>query len=351
VKIAGEISSGKGKATIDGETNEAGALTVRVKGADFQAADIPGASVVIAPDLTFQRTQDRMQLWGQVTIPTAQVDLSKLPKVESGTSASPDVVVIDDPNPIDKSKSVPLEVNVGLIIGKKNTALSGYAKDEVRLIGYGLNATVDGWLDVHERPGDPTTGNGEIHLTGIYKAYGQDLTIEQGRLLFAGQPIDDPQVNILATRTVEAVKAKLTVSGSAKKPQLEVSADPTKSQTEALAYLVTGKPLSEANSGEGDLVQSAARSIGGAAGNLLAKGLGKRLGISDIGVQDSDEIGGSAFTVGQYLSPRLYLSYGVGLFEPGQVVTLRYRVNSKVSLEASQGPLNQKAGINYRIEK
>jgi translocation and assembly module TamB len=351
LKLTGEISSGKGKATLDGETDEAGALTVRVDGTDFQAADIPGASVVIAPDLTFQRTKDRMQLWGQVTIPTAQVDLSKLPKVEGGTSASPDVVVVDDPNPVEKSKSVPLEVNVGLIIGKKNTALAGYAKNEVRLIGYGLNATVDGWLDIHERPGEPTTGNGEIHLTGIYKAYGQDLTIEQGRLLFAGQPIDDPQVNLIGTRTVDAVKAKLTVSGSAKKPQLEVSADPTMSQTEALSYLVTGKPIKDANSGEGDLVQSAARSIGGAAGNLLAKGIGKRLGISEIGVQDSEEIGGSAFTVGQYLSPRLYLSYGVGLFEPGQVVTLRYRVSSKVSLEASQGPLSQKAGINYRIEK
>ena len=35
----------------------------------------------------------------------------------------------------------------------------------------------------------------------------------------------------------------------------------------------------------------------------------------------------------------------------GQVVTLRYRINEKLSLEASQGPLNQKAGINYRIEK
>ena len=31
----------------------------------------------------------------------------------------------------------------------------------------------------------------------------------------------------------------------------------------------------------------------------------------------------SAFTVGKYLSPRLYFSYGVGLFDPGQVITLR----------------------------
>jgi translocation and assembly module TamB len=70
-----------------------------------------------------------------------------------------------------------------------------------------------------------------------------------------------------------------------------------------------------------------------------------------MGVSDSKEIGGSAFYVGRYLSPRLYLSYGVGLFEPGQVVTLRYRVSDRVSVEASQGPLNQRAGIDYRIER
>jgi translocation and assembly module TamB len=114
---------------------------------------------------------------------------------------------------------------------------------------------------------------------------------------------------------------------------------------------VTGKPLNEVGSGEGDVVQSAARSLGGAAGNLLAKNLGKRLGIDEVGVQESEEIGGSAFTVGEYLSPRLFLSYGVGLFEPGQVVTLRYRISDRLSLEASQGTLNQRAGINYRVEK
>jgi translocation and assembly module TamB len=132
---------------------------------------------------------------------------------------------------------------------------------------------------------------------------------------------------------------------------LEVTSDPPLPQTQALSYLVAGKPISEVGAGEGDMVQSAARSLGGAAGNLLAKNLGKRLGIDEIGIEDTPEAGGSAFTVGQYLSPRLYLSYGVGLFEPGQVVTLRYRINDKLSLEAVQGTLSQRAGINYRVEK
>ena len=98
-------------------------------------------------------------------------------------------------------------------------------------------------------------------------------------------------------------------------------------------------------------MQSAARSLGGAAGNLVARSLGRSLGIDNLGVEDHPQVGGAAFTLGQYLSPRLYLSYGVGLFEPGQIVTLRYRINDRVSFEAVQGTLSQKASINYRIER
>jgi translocation and assembly module TamB len=350
IELTGKLSSGDGQVAINGHTDDAGVMFVTVQGKNFQAANIPGASVIIDPDLTFRRSQEQMILYGRTHIAKAQIDLSKLPRQQGATQASADVVVIDDNKAVEQSKSVPLEVNVGLTMGKENTGVAQIGKGDITLIGYGLDAQVDGWLDVHEKPGEPTTGDGEIHLSGIYKAYGQDLTIQQGRLLFAGQPINDPQVNLVATRTVDTVTAKLTVSGRAQKPQLEVSSDPTKSQTEALSYLVTGKPINEVGSGEGDLVQSAARSLGGAAGNYLAKGLGKRLGISDIGVTDNEQVG-SAFTVGQYLSPRLYLSYGVGLFEPGQILTLRYRMSNRFSLEAQQGPVSQKAGINYRVEK
>jgi translocation and assembly module TamB len=339
ITLTGQVSSGDGKVTLNGSTSTQGVLKVKVQGKDFVAANIPGAKVTIEPDLDFARTSEKMTLGGTVTVPRAEIDLTKLPKLGNVQHASPDVVVIDD-EAVEESKSVPLEAHITVLLGK-----------DVSLIGYGLNAKLAGQLLVHELPNQPTTGNGEIRVSGKYKAYGQDLTIQQGRLLFAGQAINDPQVNLIATRTVDTVTAKLIVSGSAQKPLLEVTSDPPLPQTQALAYLVAGKPLNEVGSGEGDMVQSAARSLGGAAGNLIAKGLGKRLGISEIGIEDRAEIGGSAFTVGQYLSPRLYLSYGVGLFEPGQVVTLRYRISDRVSLEAVQGTLSQKAGISYRIEK
>lgn len=295
--------------------------------------------MILAPDVQLKRTPERMDLTGSAEVTEAQIDLTKLPK-GGATQASSDVVVIDDKVALEGSKSVPLHVNVSITLGSK-----------VALVGFGLDAKVSGTVAIREEPETDTIGSGELRVEGTYKAYGQDLTITSGRLLFASTPISNPQVNIVAVRELTDVVAKLTVSGTAQRPLLEVSADPTMSQTQALSYLVTGKPIDQLGSGEGDVVQSAAQSLGGAAGNLLAKNLGKRLGVDEIGVENSSEIGGSAFTIGQYLSPRLYLSYGVGLFEPGQVVTLRYRLSRKVSVEASQGPLQQRAGINYRIER
>jgi translocation and assembly module TamB len=124
-------------------------------------------------------------------------------------------------------------------------------------------------------------------------------------------------------------------------------------QANALSYLVAGKPLDSIgqSEGESDAMQTAARSLGTAAGGVLAKNLGKRLGVDEAGIKNDEMIGGAAFTVGQYLSPRLYLSYGVGLFAPGQVLTLRYKLTKELAVEVQNGSVSSRAGIQYRIEK
>jgi translocation and assembly module TamB len=55
--------------------------------------------------------------------------------------------------------------------------------------------------------------------------------------------------------------------------------------------------------------------------------------------------------VGTYLSPGLFVSYGVGLFEPGTVITLRYEISERWSLEATDSPDDQRGGIHFRIER
>lgn len=348
IAIDGGIVSGDGRLAFAGKADRSGKVDMHVGGERVLAADIPGARVIVTPDLKLVRTAERMNVSGQVTIPEAKIDMQKLPRGgEKAQAASSDVIVVDATTREQEAQKAPLFAEITVNIGEK-----------VELVGFGLQSTVQGRLDVRESPGQPTLGSGEVRVAGKYKAYGQDLTIQRGQLLYAWTPLQNPRLSIEATRTVDPegaapVTAGLRIRGNAMTPELTVFSDPVMSQSNALSYLVAGKPIDQIGSGDSEAgtMQTAARSIGAAGGGLLAKSLGKRLGVDDLAVKDEEMIGGAALTVGQYLSPRLYLSYGVGLFEPGDVITLRYKLSESLALKTQRGPEDTRAGVEYRIEK
>jgi translocation and assembly module TamB len=353
-RLDASVASADGVLTITGDGGaEAGTpVTIRISGDSFLAADIPGAKVHISPDLTLTRAEKQLMLTGTVTIPKADIDLAKLPG-GGMTKASPDVVIVDaESSPAPESLPYSADIQVKIGAGEK-LAMDLRQGQEVHLVGFGLNGYLSGQIGVQERPGRTTTARGQVIVNGTYKAYGQDLKIEQGRLLFAGTPLDNPGLSVRATRsfTNPDVTVGLQVRGTARAPVLSTFSEPAMGQSDALSYLVAGRPLSQLKSGEGDAVGSAARALGTASGDLIAKNIGSRMGLDDVGVTDSTAIGGAALTIGKYLSPRLYMSYGVGLFTPGEVVTLRYRLTRLLNIEIENGTLSSRAGINYKIEK
>jgi translocation and assembly module TamB len=339
----GQLNFTGGNAQQDGDSADR-VLKVHLTGKDFMAANIPGARVVVAPELDVSRTASRIDITGTVDVTSANIELEKLPKSVTGGSGalrpSPDVIIVDEPEQQQRAR---LYADIKFRLGHARP---------IKLTGMGLDATVQGDLQVLESPGEVPLGSGDISVIGTFRAYGQDLTIRQGHLLYARTPLNNPQLSITAVReATNEVTAQLQVTGSARNPILNVSADQNMSSTQALSYLVTGKSATELTGNESSMVQSAAQSLGNAAGNMAAQSIGKRLGISNVGIENNEAVGGSAFMIGQYLSPSLYLSYGVGLFEPGQVVTLRYRLNDRLSVDASQGTQQSRAGINFRTER
>lgn len=340
--LDGSVKSGDGTLYLEGRggLSASDPLQLVIKGTNVLAADIPGARAVISPDLLIKRDSTQIEVGGSVAIPVATIDLSKLPGggVQHG---SPDVVLIDAERGDDTVAGLPIRADITVKLG-----------DEVALAGFGLDGKLAGSLSVRQSPGRAATGTGTINVTGTYQAYGQDLRIESGHLLFAGTPLNNPGLSLRAVREIKAdnVTAGLQVEGTALVPELTVFSQPAMEQSEALSYLVTGKPLSQLKSGEGDMLGTAARALGTAGGDLLAKGLGSRLGV-DASVSDSAALGGAAFTVGKYLSPKLYLSYGVGVFDPGEVVTLRYLISRRFNFEAENSTNGNRAGINYRYER
>jgi translocation and assembly module TamB len=344
--LAGGVGSGNGRLEFEGTMDERGTVDVRIRGQDFLAADIPAATVIATPDITLTGNSKAYLMKGEVTIPSATINLQKLPK-DAPPGVSPDVVVIRNGHEVEHaavSSDFPLTALITVKLG-----------DKIAVTGYGMDATVTGQLVVREAPGVATSGSGQLTVAGRYKAYGQDLTIKDGRLLFAGTPLDNPRLSIIATREIRSdLKTGLQIAGSAQRPIVTVISDPNVGEADALSYLVTGRSLSDVGSASAssqDALASATQSLEGAAGGLVAKRIGKRLGLDEAGVEENEMIGGSALTIGEYLSPRLYLSYGVGLFEPGEVIALRYKMSRDVGVKVQRGTEETRAGIEYRIER
>lgn len=338
-QVAGEVTSGQPlrlTGTLDFQPEVRDRLVLRLEGDQVELANTPSFQLLASPAVDLSLRDEVLRLRGKVGVPRALIVLDDM---ESVVSASPDVVVLD---PASKEASVVasrVDANVTFSLG-----------EAVRLEGFGLKGNVTGDLRVRERPGRATTGSGSLNVSGRYRAYGQDLEITRGRLSFATSPIDNPGLDIRAERRVDSVTAGIRLLGTAKTPNLSVWSDPSMDSSEALSYLVLGRPLRSASGADGRQLDAAATALG-AGGNFLAEQLGARLGLDQAGVADSEALGGAALTVGKYLSPRLLLSYGVSLFGDGHVVSLNYLINEAWNLQLDASPKENRGSINYRRER
>jgi translocation and assembly module TamB len=203
---------------------------------------------------------------------------------------------------------------------------------------------------VRQRPGREMTATGTLDVAGRYTAYGQKLTITRGDLTWSNSEIANPLLDIRAEREVGDVTAGIQVSGRASAPQAQVYSDPAMDDSEALAYLALGRPLMTASAAEGRQLDAASAALS-AGGNLLASQLGARIGLDDAGVLESRALGGSVFGVGKYLSPKLYVGYGVSLLGTGQVLTLKYLLRKGFDIEIESSTIENRASVNWRKEK
>lgn len=338
--LEGELRSGQGSIVVAGRqaagNGEADGrrIEIELQGSDFLAADLPELRAVVSPDLQVVVT-DRLHVRGRVDVPSARIDLELL---ETTTTPSRDVVVVDPVDPVG-GPPLPIDALVTVALG-----------DRVELVGFGLEGALAGELRVREVTGRATTATGALQVSGDYTAYGQDLTLDRGRLAWASSPIDNPSLDLVAQRTFDGnITVGIRVRGTALQPTTELFSEPAMDNTEALSWLVLGRPLRTASSDEGQQLGAAALALG-AGGNYLAEQMGARLGLDEAGIADSRALGGATFSVGKYLSPRLLVSYGVSLVGSGQVLTLKYLLGRGFDIEVESGT-ESRATLNWRLER
>lgn len=342
LEFRGTGSAGDGQLQADGrftwrEGKSRGNLHLR--GENLLVADLPEYRVVAAPDLRFLIDGNSVNVSGDVLIPSARVQPNQ---IAGAVRASDDARYIHETE-AERSGRMIVHSEVKVTIG-----------EDVRVDAFGLQGRLAGGVGTTVHTGEIPIGRGELSvIDGRYEAYGQKLAISKGELLFEASPLDDPGLDIEARRKIEAVTVGLNVRGTLQQPRLSFFSDPTMPQTQIVTYLLTGKAPDSVTGSDTATMASARDTLTAQGGGLLASQLGRRLGLEEVGVESSlgsDGNANTALVLGKFLSPRLFISYGISLTESINTLKLRYTVSDKWVFKTEAGE-NQSADLEYTIEQ
>lgn len=356
VRITGQAASGGGQlrfsGTLDPNQGPFG-IDLHVKGKNFQVLDTLDGRVWIDPDLHIRRDSRGIHLTGKIAVPKANLTPRAGVTNHRGVAPTPDQVIVGSRQ--NKQEGTPaVFANLVVLVGKA-----------VHFEGYGLTTRIAGQVTVNEVPQRLPAAEGRLQLIdGRYSAYGQKLALKKGELIFDGGPITEPAIEILAVRKPrEDIEVGVRVRGRLNQPQLSLTSTPPMRRQEQLSWLLFGHPLSENSSANQSAIAGAALALGLSGGNYLAGRIGNTLGIGNLSIGTNNG-GGSAvaaqpqaisgaaaeagskamagseaaqLTLGKYLTPRLYVSYGVGLFQASQAFRLRYKLGRGLELQTESG--------------
>jgi translocation and assembly module TamB len=332
VDLRASATAGGGSLDIDGrlgwrDRRLNGALNL--KGDRLLLADVPEARVFASPDLHFKLADRRIDVSGIVAIPQARI----VPAETAGAvlPSGDERIVRPEAQP-GTAESFQVAADVSLELGEK-----------VQIRAYGLSGRVTGKVRARSAPGAPTVASGELEVEeGEYRAYTRELDVERGRLLFTGGPVTDPAVDLRASRKLPGYTVGVIARGRLRRPQLTLFSEPSLPQQQIASLLIVGRSLG----GESQTAEDP--SLGTQGGAALAGQLGRRVGLDDVGLaQDTDT--GTELVIGKYLSPRLYISYGISLVDEINTLKLRYTIGDRWVISAESGR-ESAADIEYRIE-
>jgi autotransporter translocation and assembly factor TamB len=315
----------QGKAAVDLEAWSVGTYEGSLQGDRFQALFLPQMRMLVSPAIRFSGTKKKLVVRGDVRVPEL---LIYGPPEEAAMKPSEDVVIVGQQEPAAKDQ-LAMDAEVRIILG-----------DRVIVKAEGADAQLKGDVIVVMRSLEKVSARGEISVVkGKYSTYGVGLDIARGRVLFAGGPVENPSLDILAVKTVDDVKAGVLVTGTVRKPVVKLYSQPAMTDADVLSYIVLGRPLGAQDKEQTNALMTAAGALLSAGQSAaLQDQMKQRLGVDVIDIQaGGGSTSRSLVTIGKYLSSRLYVSYGRALFTGENLFKVRYKLGKRLELESHSG--------------
>lgn len=352
--LEGSVGSGEGFVSFTGEARAINSENWRVsadlQGEEFPLAYLPDLVVEVSPELNLNADPSQISLQGRLEVPLLDLTLRELP--ESAVDISRDVVIVDYPE--DRPElgmtfttgqmavmDTPVSADVQIVLGQ-----------EVTLRGFGLEAGLAGSLEIEQEADGTNLTYGELEVTeGRYSIYGQTLTLQNGKLLFLGN-YNNPAIDIRAVRQVDDLTVGVLMSGTLNNISSELFSTPTLPQSDILAVLVTGRQFSDMqqSSADGEAMIGAIAQLGIKQSQGLTEEIGDRFGLDTIAITNTGDIDSSTLTIGKYLTPKVFVRYGVGLFDSFSKLAVDYMINDRLTLQAESGE-RQSIDFTYRVER
>ncbi len=307
IELGGTFTAGEGRGTIktSAELDDVGTsgMHFTIAGDNLRLVDVADVQAVATVDVYIDYRDDTLAINGSVDIPHARVMPANLS--ENRVVESEDVVIVagqlpgveENPQPRrEKYYEGELELSFG---------------DDVVINLDVARANLSGSTRFRWSGPPMPVANGRYDLVGNIQAFGQLLEISEGGIRFNNVEANHPYIRLRAERDIfgnsQVKRAGVLVDGDARRPTVEAYTVPLTTEERALTLLVTGSDFD------------------------LEQGVG-------------------AVDFGTYIAPRLFVSYGVGIFDRDNVISARYDLNRGFGIKVSSG--NQQSGvdINYRIE-
>jgi translocation and assembly module TamB len=334
-----------------------------IEGKNFQTVDFPELRILSTPKLSFTGTPEKMTLHGELLLP--ELSIIDAPSRTIITPSS-DVILEGRALPAETASPLDLDVKVRVLLGEK-----------IFVKVSGIDAQLGGAIDLSLSSLDRITSTGEIKVVkGRYRTYGVNLDIVRGRLFFVGSRFDNPTLDFLAQRTIGDVKAGVTVTGTLHEPLTKLSSEPAMPDVDTLAYIVLGHPLGTSGDQAGLLTQAAGALLTSDKATVLQEQIKNQLDLSTFEIQGG--VGGTTsymgykplqatppgelptvqqsgvtttmLTVGKFLTPQLYISYGKSLFTGSNLFRLRYDIFKKWQIETQTGSNESGVDLYYKME-
>ena len=339
--LVGEFFIEENRAELTGDFSWQDSLLMNI---DLNAKKLslvspPQLMMNISPTLNFSLREKLLTISGNIDVIDGSYNIEKLP--QGSISLSDDVIVVDQHGKevFKASSGVDIKTDVSVNIAKA-----------FEISGQGLQSQLFGQLQVSQKQKQPLQIFGNIQSeNGTFKAYGQELNIEKGKITFNG-PLDNPYLNFQASRHIKAdeVDVGLQITGLADSLDIKLFSTPTMETSDMLSYLVRGRGI-DAGGGNSTAAVSMLVGFGVTNSTGLFQKLEKLPLISNIAIDTQGEGDKTQAVISGYIADRIYLQYGVGVYEPVNELTVRWYLLNRLWLEVVSG-LEQSSDIYYSFD-